>query len=87
LYLKLKKCAFMVPEVEYLGMVIKEGHVAIDPTKLAAIDKWQPPSSVKGVHSFIGYCNFYRRFIPDFSNIAHPFHHQEECLMGLDPHL
>jgi hypothetical protein len=74
LYLKLEKCAFAVPEVEYLGMVIEEGHVAMDPTKLAAIDEWQPPTSVKGVCSFIGFCNFYRRFIPKFSNIARPLH-------------
>jgi hypothetical protein len=74
LYLKLEKCAFAVPEVEYLGMVIWEGHVAMDPTKLTAIDKWQPPTSVKGVRSFIGFCNFYQRFIPDFSNIARPLH-------------
>jgi hypothetical protein len=59
LYLKLEKCAFAVPEVEYLGMVIKEGHVAMDPTKLTAIGKWQSPNSVKGVRSFIGFCNFY----------------------------
>jgi hypothetical protein len=59
LYLKLEKCAFAVPEVEYLGMVIKEGHVAMDPTKLTTIDDWQPPTSVKGVCSFIGFCNFY----------------------------
>jgi hypothetical protein len=74
LYLKLEKCAFAVPEVEYLGMVIMEGHVAMDPTKLTAIDEWQPQNSVKGVRSFIGFCNFSRRFIPDFSNIACPLH-------------
>jgi hypothetical protein len=74
LYLKLEKCAFAVPEVEYLSMVIKEGHVAMDPTKLTAINEWQPPTSVKGVRLFIGFCNFYRRFIPDFSNIARPLH-------------
>jgi hypothetical protein len=74
LYLKLEKCAFAVPEVEYLGMVIKEGHVTMDPTKLTTINEWQPPTSVKGVHLFIGFCNFYRRFISDFSNIARPLH-------------
>jgi hypothetical protein len=74
LYLKLEKCAFAVPEVEFLGMVIKEGHVTMDPTKLTAIDEWQSPMSVKGVRSFIGFCNFYQRFIPDFSNITRPLH-------------
>jgi hypothetical protein len=74
LYLKLKKCTFGVSEMEYLGMIIKEGHVAMDPTKLAAIDEWQFPTSVKGVRLFIGFCDFYRRFIPDFSNIARPLH-------------
>jgi hypothetical protein len=59
LYLKLEKCTFAVPEVEYLGMVIKEEHIAMDLTKLTAIDEWQPPTSVKGVRSFIGFCNFY----------------------------
>jgi hypothetical protein len=39
LYLKLKKCAFAVPEVEYLGMVIKEGYVTMDPAKLNAINE------------------------------------------------
>jgi hypothetical protein len=39
LYLKLEKCAFAVPEVKYLGMLIKEGHVAMDPTTLTAINE------------------------------------------------
>jgi hypothetical protein len=59
LYLKLEKSAFVVPKVEYLGMVIKEGHVTMDPTRLAAINEWQSPRSVKGMRSFIGFCNFY----------------------------
>ena len=40
-------------------MIVKEGHMGMDLVKLAAIQEWKPPSSVKGVQSFIGFCNFY----------------------------
>ena len=59
LFLKLEKCVFDKAEVEYLGMIIRKGHVRMDPVKLAAIQEWKPPSSVKGVWLFIGFCNFY----------------------------
>ena len=55
-------------------MIVKEGHVGMDLVKLAAIQEWKPLSSVKGVQSFIGFCNFYQKFIPDFSTIAQPLH-------------
>ena len=70
LFLKLEKWFFNKAKVEYLGMIVKEGHVRIDPIKLAAIKEWKPPSLGKGVWSFIGFCNFYQKFIPDFSTIA-----------------
>ena len=44
----------------------------MDPAKLSAIKDWQPPSSVKGVRSFLGFTNFYRKFIPNFSNVVAP---------------
>ena len=55
-------------------MIVKEGHVGMDLVKLTAIQEWKPPSSVKGVQSFIGFCNFYWKLIPDFSTIAWPLH-------------
>ena len=60
------------PTMEYLGMIIGQGYVHMDPTKLSAIKDWQLPSSVKGVRSFLGFANFYRKFIPNFSNIVAP---------------
>ena len=72
LSLKLSKCSFNTPTMEYLGMIIGQGYVHMDPTKLSAIKDWQPPSSVKGVRSFLGFANFYRKFIPNFSNIVAP---------------
>ena len=59
LHLKLAKCAFDQMEVEYLGLVVKNGEVHMGPIKLRAIENWKPPKSVKLVRSFIGFCNFY----------------------------
>ena len=72
LHLKLAKCAFDQTEVEYLGLVVRNGEVLMDPTKLKAVEQWEPPKSVKAVRSCIGFCNFYRKFIPHFSAIARP---------------
>ena len=63
LYLKLEKCTFNAPQVDYLGMIIKENNVAMDPVKVNGILDWPEPTTVKGVRSFLGFGNFYRRFI------------------------
>ena len=44
----------------------------MDPVKLKAIREWSPPVNVKAIQSFLGFCNFYWKFIPSFSNITHP---------------
>ena len=59
LHLELTQCAFDQMEVEYLGLVVKNGEVHMDPTKLKAVCNWESPKSVKVVQSFIGFCNFY----------------------------
>ena len=60
LFLKLEKCTFNAPEVEHLGMIIRENQVAMDPIKLKGILDWKEPVDVKGVQSFLGFGNFYR---------------------------
>ena len=72
LHLKVEKCKFATDEVEYLGMIVKPSQLAMDPVKLDDIASWPTPTKVKDVHSFLGFANFYRRFIPDYSNIARP---------------
>ena len=72
LYLKLEKCSFNVPEVEYLGMIIKLGSLVMDPVKVAGIAKWPTPLTVKDVCSFLGFANFYCHFVPHYSDTAHP---------------
>ena len=53
-------------------MVIEEGRISMDPIKLAGIQDWPIPSTVKQVQSFLGFGNFYRKFISHYSNIARP---------------
>jgi hypothetical protein len=72
LFLKPEKCTFDAQEVDYLGMIIHPGQVAMDPAKLSGISQWQTPTSVKEVRSFLGFCNFYRHFISHYSNLARP---------------
>jgi len=72
LFLKPEKCVFDADEVEYLGMVIRPGQVAMDPAKLTGIESWPIPTSVMQVQSFLGFCNFYRHFISHYSDLARP---------------
>ena len=58
--------------MEFLGMIIGQGEIKMDEKKLEAIEKWKPPTSVKGIRLFTGFTNFYRKFILDFSNIVAP---------------
>jgi transposase InsO family protein len=75
LYLKPEKCSFDQTSIEYLGVIIDNGNVRMDPAKVQGITKWPRPTKVKEIQSFLGFCNFYRRFIHDYSKIAHPLFH------------
>ena len=65
-----KKCEFNKEKVEYLGLVIEEGKFSTDPVKVKGFADWPIPKSVKDVRSFLGFGNFYRKFIPKFSTLA-----------------
>jgi hypothetical protein len=73
LYLHPEKCDFKKTKVEYLGMVILEGQVLMDPAKVAAVKTWAQPN-LCNVCAFIGFANFYQRFIKDFATITQPLH-------------
>jgi Reverse transcriptase (RNA-dependent DNA polymerase) len=70
LFLKLEKCQFHKKEVEYLGVIIGGGRIMMDPIKVKGIIEWPTPTTVKEVHSFLGFCNFYCSFILNCSGIA-----------------
>ena len=72
LHLKLKKCKFGVSKVDFLGLVLQAGEIAMDLTKLNGIKNWPVPTSVKQVQSFLGFANYYRNFITHYSNVARP---------------
>ena len=78
LKLKPSKCAFFQKEVQYLGHIISRDGIAPDPERTAKVAKWPVPTSKKEVQQFIGFANYYRRFIKDFAQHAKPLHRLTE---------
>jgi hypothetical protein len=72
LYAKLSKCEFWINEVLFLGHIINQEGVAVDPKKVTTILDWKAPKDVRGIKSFIGMVGYYRRVIEGFSKIARP---------------
>ena len=70
--LRLAKSKFFHTEVDYLGHVIKPGALEIAPDMIRSVQEATPPRTVRGVRSFLGLCNVYRRFVKGFSRIAAP---------------
>jgi hypothetical protein len=72
LYCKLSKCHFYEDTVEYLGYILSPSGLAMDDNKVKTILEWPEPKKIKDIQSFLGFCNFYRRFIPEYSGIVVP---------------
>ncbi|KAI2644394.1 Transposon Tf2-11 polyprotein [Labeo rohita] len=72
LYLKLEKCEFHRSSVQFLGYVISAEGVQMDQGKVGAIQEWPQPLTVKELQCFLGFSNFYQRFIKDYSSITAP---------------
>ena len=70
LSLKLSKCEFGKSEIQFFGMIVGSGCIRVDPAKLSAIATWPLLKTIKAIWSFLGFCNFYCKFIPGFSNIV-----------------
>jgi hypothetical protein len=72
LYAKFDKCDFYQKRIQYLGHVISEEGIAVDPEKIRAIMEWPIPKDVADIQSFMGITGYYHRFIEGFSKIAYP---------------
>ena len=72
LKLQCEKCEFLIKEVVYLGHVISEYGIRPDEKKLQALKHFPTPKTVKNIQQFLGFANYYRRFVPYFSYIAKP---------------
>lgn len=66
------KCRFSVTEVLFLGVLVSTQGLKMDPKKVQAVADWEIPRNTHDVRSFLGFANFYRRFIRDFAKIAGP---------------
>jgi hypothetical protein len=80
LYAKLSKCKFWLTEVSFLGHIISQGGIAVDPSKIKDVLSWNVPQNVSDIQSFLGLAGYYRRFIEGFSRITKPMNE----LLGKD---
>jgi hypothetical protein len=67
-----EKSTFHASEVEFLGFIITRDGVKMDPKKVEAVVNWPQPKNVTEVQEFMGFANFYRRFIKGYSGVATP---------------
>lgn len=89
LQVDIDKCEFHVQETKFLGLIVSTSGLKMDPDKVKAVVNWETPTCLKEVQAFVGFCNFYRRFIRDFSKTVKPlvaltkkdcpFHWSEAC--------
>ena len=74
LKLKPSKCDLFKKSISYLGHVVSEEGVQTDPKKIQAVKQWKRPHNVHTVRRFLGFVNYYRKFIKDHSKIAKPLY-------------
>ena len=74
LKIKPKKTYFFQSSVVFLGHVLSEDGISLNPEKVAKVKDWPVPKSAKEVHSFLGLASYYQRFIPQFTKWASPMH-------------
>ncbi|GKB46994.1 putative reverse transcriptase domain-containing protein, partial [Tanacetum coccineum] len=73
LYAKFSKCEFWLQEVHFLGHIVNQNGIHVDPSKIEAVKNWKTPTTPSEIRSFLGLVGYYWRFISNFSKIVKPF--------------
>ena len=72
LYAKMSKCEFLRSTISYLGHNISSAGIGVEERKIWAVSSWERPKNLVNLQSFLGLCNYYRKFVRNFSTIATP---------------
>ena len=72
LYLKPEKCDFLKREIDYLGVIVGNRQLKMDPKKLQSVAQWLRPTNPTEIRKFLGFTGYYRYFVPNYSKIARP---------------
>jgi len=72
LYIKLEKCVWKVQKIRFLGVVIGPNGIEIEKEKVNRVLSWPEPKNIKDVRKFLGFANYYRRFIKNFAQVVRP---------------
>src|SRR6266852_1034030 len=72
LYLKPEKCEFKKQEIEYLGIIVGQNSLQMDPKKLQSVAEWPYPKNPTEIRQFLGFTGYYRYFVPNYSKITQP---------------
>jgi hypothetical protein len=72
LFLKPTKCHFEQREIKFLGVMVGNGQLCMDPKKLQGVSDWKQPCNVQEIHKFLGFTGYYHYFVPNYSKITHP---------------
>lgn len=80
--MKSSKCSFFKERVKYLGHVISQEGIETDPEKVSAIRDWPVPQNLDQLRTFLGFCGYYRKFVPAFSKFVKPLNDLVTSLLG-----
>ncbi len=72
LKVSIDKCQFCQPQVKYVGHIVSAAGIAPDPEKVSVLTRWEEPTDLKSLRSFLGFCGFYCRFIKGYSSVVRP---------------
>ncbi|KAI4888849.1 hypothetical protein NFI96_007630 [Prochilodus magdalenae] len=83
LKLSLDKCQFGRTSVTYVDHIVSQDGIATDPSKIEAVSAWPKPQTLSELRSFLGFCEYYRRFVKDYSRIGRPLN---DLIQGSSSH-